>query len=135
MLKMIALLRVTSWFILSSSGSAQDADDGHNSHQHGHPGYAKVKNPVAMTAASIAEGARSFEKHCITCHGKAGKGGIGPDLTGPVRKQGISDGEIFHVITDGLAGTAMKGFGKELPDETRWHLVNYIKSLAKGGVK
>ena len=40
-----------------------------------------------------------------------------------------SDGEIFHVITDGVKGTAMQSFKKGLSKEMRWNLVNYIKSL------
>jgi mono/diheme cytochrome c family protein len=129
MFKMIALMMIFSWFFLSSGAFAKEAEDGHSPHRHGHSAYAKVKNPVARTAKSIAEGGKLFEKHCGTCHGKGGKGGIGPDLTGPMRMHGNSDGEIYHVITEGVAGTAMKGFGKELPEEMRWNLVNYIQSL------
>jgi mono/diheme cytochrome c family protein len=67
----------------------------------------------------------------MACHVKTGKEGIGPDLKGSLRIHGNSDGEIYHVITDGVKGTAMKGFRKELSDEMRWHLVNYITSLRK----
>lgn len=106
------------------------AQEEHHKHeQHRHLKYANMKNPVAMTAQSIAEGAKLYEKHCMPCHGESGKGGIGPDLTGSVRIHGSTDGEMFHVITDGAAGTAMKGFKKELTKEMCWHLVNYVKSL------
>jgi mono/diheme cytochrome c family protein len=88
-----------------------------------------MKNPVAMTAQSLSEGAKLYGEHCIACHGELGKGGTGPNLTGSVRIHGNTDGEMFHVITDGVAGTAMKGFKKEMMEEMRWHLVNYIKSL------
>jgi len=106
------------------------AQEEHHKHeQHRHLKYANMKNPVAMTAQSIAEGSKLYEQHCLACHGGSGKGGIGPDLTGSVRIHGNTDGEMFHVITAGVAGTAMKGFKKELTEEMRWHLVNYIKSL------
>ncbi len=82
-----------------------------------------------MTAQSIAEGRKLFESHCMACHGTAGNGGIGPEVKGSLRIHGNSDGEIFHVISAGVKGTAMKGFKNELSDEKRWHLVNYIKSL------
>ncbi len=104
-------------------------EERHKHEQHRHLRYAYMKNPVAMTAQSVAEGAKLYEKHCIACHGESGKGGIGPNLTGSVRIHGNTDGEMFHVITDGVTGTAMKGFKKELTDKMRWHLVNYIKSL------
>jgi mono/diheme cytochrome c family protein len=107
------------------------AQEEHHMHEqpHRHPKYAKIKNPVAMTGKSIAVGNKLYEEHCIACHGKAGRGGIGPSLTGSVLIHGNTDGEIFHVITDGIAGTKMKGFEKQLIDEMRWHLVNYIKSI------
>ena len=106
-------------------------EEAHKHEQHRHLKYAQIKNPVEMTAQSIAEGAKLYEKHCMACHGEAGKGGICPDLTGPARIHGNTDGERFHVITDDAAGTAMKGFKKGLTEEMRWHLVNYIKSLRK----
>ena len=84
-----------------------------------------------MTAQSIAAGKKLFEKYCMDCHIKMGKGGIDPDLKGPLRIHGNTDGEIFHVITDGVKGTTMTGFREELSDEMRWHLVNYITSLRK----
>lgn len=106
------------------------AQEEHHMHeQHRHPKYAKIKNPFAMTEKSITVGNKLYEQHCIACHGKAGKGGIGPSLTGSVLTHGNADGEIFHVITDGVVGTTMKGFKKQLNDEMRWHLVNYIKSI------
>lgn len=106
------------------------AQEEHHQHErHHHPKYAKLKNPIAKTEKSVAEGAKLYEKHCIACHGEAGKGGRGPHLTGPVRIHGNTDGEMFHVITDGVAGTAMKGFKAKLTDEMRWKLVNYIESL------
>ncbi len=115
--------------LLLASSNVVSQEEYHKHEQHRHLKYANLKNPVAMTAQSIAEGAKLYEKHCVACHGESGKGGIGPHLTGSVRIHGNTDGEMFHVITDGVAGTAMKGFKKELAEEMRWHLVNYIKSL------
>ncbi len=128
-MQMILLSRM---IILSSS--SLDAVDQVEQHEHGphrHLRYAKIKNPVAITVQSIAQGKQLYEKHCMVCHGQQGSGGIGPPLYGPVRIHGNAEGEIFHVITYGIAGTAMKGFKNELPEEMRWHLVNYIKSQKK----
>lgn len=113
--------------LVSFNGFTQE--ESHKREHHRHLKYANMKNPIAMTAQSIAEGKKLFEKHCIACHGKTGKEGIGPDLKASLRIHGNSDGEIFHVITAGVKGTAMKGFKDELSDEMRWHLVNYITSL------
>ncbi len=119
--------------LVSLDGFAQE--ERHKHEQHRHPEYARLKNPVAMSTKSIAEGKKLYEKYCMVCHGEAGKGAVGPNLAVPVLIHGRTDGEMFHVITDGVAGTAMKGFGNELSDEKRWHLVNYIKGLRKGGEK
>jgi mono/diheme cytochrome c family protein len=123
-------LRYISFLIIlllvSLDGFAHEEQHEHEHHRHLE--YAKIKNPVAKTEMSIAQGRKLYEKNCIACHGEAGKGGTGPGLSVPVLIHGSTDGEMFHVITDGVAGTAMKGFKKELPDELRWHLVNYIKS-------
>lgn len=126
-MRRVVLLIIIILFPLD--GFAQE--ENHRHERHRHPEYAKIKNPIAKTEKSVAQGRTLFEKHCTACHGADGKGGIGPALTVPSRIHGSTDGEMFHVITDGVAGTAMKGFGKELSDEMRWHLVNYITRLQR----
>ncbi len=103
----------------------------HEEHMHRHKKYESVKNPVPLTEQSVRAGRAVFERLCVACHGKDAKGGIGPDLTNEQWIHGGSDGEIYHIITVGVAGTAMKGFKDELSEETRWHLVNYIRSRTK----
>ena len=126
----IVFLLISVFFCLPyGSATAEEMNDAHKPHQHRHPEYAKIKNPVAMTDKSIAEGKTLFEKHCVACHGKTGIGGIGTDLKGSPPIHGNSDGEIFRVITEGVKETAMKGFREKLSDEKRWNLVNYIISL------
>jgi len=130
-------------FLLSSSffmmellmpfgGIAQEEHPMHM--QHRHPEYSTMPNPIARSAKSVLQGKKLYEKHCRACHGEAGKGGIGPDLTDNVWKHGNADGEVFLIITDGVRGTAMKGFKNELSDEMRWHLVNFIAGLRKNAV-
>jgi mono/diheme cytochrome c family protein len=126
----IVFLLISVFFCLPyGSATAEEMNDAQKPHQHRHPEYAKIKNPVAMTAQSIAEGKKLFENHCVACHGKTGIRGIGPDLKGSLLIHGNSEGEIFHVIGAGVKGTAMKGFREKLSDEKRWNLVNYIISL------
>jgi mono/diheme cytochrome c family protein len=123
-----------SWLVIVSllmPFGALAHEENHKSEQHHHPKYAKLKNPITMTAQSIAHGKKIYEKNCMACHGEAGKGGIGPGLTGAVLIHGNTDGEIFHTISYGVAKTTMKGYKKGLMEEDRWHLVNYLKSLRK----
>lgn len=131
MRKIIVLIALAASYFTPVEISAQTTEHVHKPHPHKHKEYAKVKNPVPMTEDSIVKGKGLFEKHCVSCHGESGKGGIGSNLADDVWIHGDSDGEIFHVITDGVKGTLMRGFKKELTKERRWHIVNYIKSLKK----
>ena len=64
---------------------------------------AKLKNPVASNAASVATGQQLFQKYCRFCHGTTGKGDstMAPkdmkpsNLTDATWDRGSSDGEIF----------------------------------------
>lgn len=123
-------LAFTALFLLSASlGHTQTGGHIHRPHPHRHAEYAKVKNPVQMTEDSIATGQELYEKHCIGCHGEGAKGSSRIDLSDDLWIHGDSDGEIFHVITDGVKGTPMTGYRKRLSKDMRWHLVNYLKSL------
>lgn len=121
-------------FFAFSCGSAlaEETKETHKSHQHRHDQYAHMNNPIPRTFQSIAEGRKLYAKHCMACHGESGKGGVGPDLTDAVWIHGDTDGEIFNAITGGVQSTAMGIFKKELSEESRWHLVNYIVSLGSG---
>ncbi len=131
--KFVVVLIVLSIFLfVVRKPFAQTSEHIHKPHPHKHKEYAKVKNPIPMTEDSIVKGKGLFEKHCISCHGESGKGNEKTYLTDGLWIHGDSDGEIFHVITDGTKGPSpMKGLKKELTKEMRWHLVNYIKSLKK----
>ena len=108
---------------------AQATGHVHKPHPHKHEQNAKEKSPVPMTKQSIEKGRELFAKHCIGCHGESGKGSGNLDLTDGTVIHGDTDGEIYHVITDGAEGTAMRSFKKELTKDMRWDIVNYIKSL------
>jgi cbb3-type cytochrome c oxidase subunit III len=105
---------------------------------HQHPEAAKLKNPVAADATSIAAGKQAFEKNCANCHGKTGVGDgmmgaeLNPkpsNLTDADWKHGSSDGEIFTVIKDGVKGTGMKSFNSKLTTKQIWDVVNYVRTL------
>ena len=104
-------------------------------HKGGNPTAAKVKNPIAPTAESIAAGKRSYQHLCIRCHGPEGKGdGTATtktepsDLTGTKWDYGNSDGEVFGVIHDGIS-VDMEPYSARIGDEEIWNLVNYLRTL------
>ena len=105
---------------------------------HQHPEAAKITNPVAADATSVAAGKQIYEKNCANCHGKtgAGDGAMGTELNPKPSvlsdaewKHGSSDGEIFTVIKDGVKGTGMKAFNSKLATKDIWNVVNYVRSL------
>jgi mono/diheme cytochrome c family protein len=116
------------------------ARQAHPKESHQHAEAAKLQNPVAANAASLEAGKKLYAEQCAGCHGETGKGD-GPmagftgdptpsDLTDAEWKHGSSDGEIYTVIHDGIDGTAMAPFGKDLKANDIWNIVNYTKSLA-----
>jgi len=98
-----------------------------------------LKNPVAVTEASIKKGRDLYQIICAACHGLSGKADspvsekIGAvDLTAEYI-QNYSDGYIYGTITFGSA--IMPAYGvvneqggsNDLSPEERWHVVNYLK--------
>ena len=101
---------------------------------------AKLKNPVATSATSVTAGAAAYKKYCSFCHGATAKGNgplapkdaMPPDLTDATWTHGSTDGEIFTVISNGGGATSkMIAFKGKMPEQDIWHIVNYVKSLAK----
>jgi putative copper resistance protein D len=91
---------------------------------------------VPYTAESVARGQDLFAAHCGTCHGSSGRGD-GPaaalllqrpaDLTASHTADHTA-GDLFWWITHGL-GIVMPAFEDQLSAESRWHLVNFVRTL------
>ena len=107
------------------------------------PGVDALVNPTQADFRSLAIGKQSYATYCVTCHGAAGLGD-GPvsmaspaELKGPfagvfplVTAMGRSDGYIYNLIRGG--GQRMPSY-QRIPPEERWHLVNYVRYLQRGG--
>lgn len=97
---------------------------------------AKVVNPVAATAASVAAGRKTYMLLCSRCHGPAGKGDGGgagaggqpADFTDDLWEFGSSDGEIYAAIAEGTSAD-MESYAERIPAQGIWELVNYLRSL------
>ena len=105
-----------------------------------------LKNPLDSTAAIIAQGKVLYETYCDHCHGPQGKGdgkvaaGVTIDgvqkgnyngvanLTSDALKN-ITEGHIFHVITQGKG--LMWAHGSQISPEDRWKIAKYVKTLQK----
>ncbi len=96
-------------------------------------------NPIPPNADSVAAGKVLYEVNCMPCHGQSGAGD-GPvgitlnpppaDLTQHTLPGVHPDGRLYNWITDGLPGSVMSAFKDQITDEERWHVVNYIRTLA-----
>lgn len=99
----------------------------------------KIVNPVAIKkrSSSAKKGAKLFTQYCIVCHGKQAKGdGVGGKALNPkpanltsALVQNQTDGEIFWKISNGRNG--MIKWGPIIPENDRWNLVNYVRTLKK----
>lgn len=101
---------------------------------------AKLKNPYSgNTSAEILDlGRKKYEIYCALCHGYTGVGDgpvapkmalKPPPLTSDKVKT-MTDGGIFHIITDGQG--VMSSYAYQLVNENdRWAIVNYVRSLQK----
>ena len=100
------------------------------------PRWARMDNPIPLDARSVHAAAGLWQRECVSCHGPTGRGD-GPeaarrrwsagDLTDPAHWRD-SDGVMYWKVTQGRR--PMPGYRRELSDEQRWHLVNYMRTLA-----
>ena len=134
-----ALCLQASLFAAAGQQQQKPQEHQHAEGKHTHPDAAKMKNPVASSAASIAAGKKLYDAQCASCHGPTGKGDgkagallkpLPSDISDTEWKHGSSDGEIFTVIRDGARQTGMRAYGSRIPANDIWNLVNYVRSLS-----
>lgn len=100
---------------------------------------AKAPNPVKMSDASVAIGREHYTIFCAPCHGAEGKGGVTgpvatkfippPDLTNPELQKQRTDGYWHSYVVVG--GAVMPAYGEALSSQEAWHVVNFLRALAK----
>jgi mono/diheme cytochrome c family protein len=71
-----------------------------------------VKIKSAPPRGDFVRGEAHYKTTCQSCHGEQGIGGTGPRLVNSVFLDSASDDMLFHWISQGRSGTAMKGFLK-----------------------
>ncbi len=103
------------------------------------PEQTGLVNPIPPNPDSIAEGKGYYTTLCVPCHGETGTGDGPVGLTLNPRPADLSlhavpgvhtDSKLFEWISNGYAGSVMPAFGQALTDEQRWHIVNYVRTLA-----
>ena len=103
----------------------------------------KTKNPTTANAESIAKGKELYlerqKGNCVFCHGENGAGNEAnlarlrrkpADISNEERMTAMTDGEIFWKISKGITGIMPAG-ERRMSEEERWHVVTYVRTLAK----
>ena len=103
----------------------------------------KTKNPTTASAESIAKGKELYldkdKGNCVFCHGETGAGNEAnlarlrrkpADISSKERMAAMTDGEVFWKISKGIRGIMPAG-ERRMSEEERWHVVNYVRTLAK----
>jgi cytochrome c oxidase cbb3-type subunit 2 len=97
-------------------------------------GWRTIPTPYPATNAGLARGRKIYQDFCFGCHGPVGDG-MGPaqpyiyppPLNFTILKgRGISGGIIYYQIMNGITGTAMPYFKRELESEKIWDVGNFI---------
>lgn len=94
---------------------------------------ADTKNPFEVidgprqSSSDLADGEKLFGKLCVSCHGDAGRGGVGgPSLYDRTFVQGRTPWALYRTITLGISGTPM--VGRDLSRNDAWRIVSYLES-------
>jgi len=103
-------------------------------HSHVPEGWRNITNPYPTTDVGLARGHVIYQNNCLGCHGPIGDG-MGPaqpyiyppplNLT-ILKGRGISGGILYYQIMNGITGTAMPYFKRELESEKIWDVGNYV---------
>lgn len=96
------------------------------------------KNPIASSNEVLAEARAHWADHCAVCHANDGGGQteLGAHLYPPApdmrlqHTQGLTDGELFYIIENGVRLSGMPGWGGSKHGEAdSWKLVVFIRHL------
>jgi cbb3-type cytochrome c oxidase subunit II len=102
--------------------------------EHVPPGWRNLADPYPTTEAGLARGHKIYQEFCIGCHGPIGDG-MGPaqpyiyppPLNFTILKgREISGGILYYQIMNGITGTAMPYFKRELESQKIWEVGNYV---------
>jgi len=94
------------------------------------PAKARLRpNPYEGQPEAIASGEKLYRQHCAECHGDdaLGNGRRAADLRAPA-VQRATPGQLAWLLRNGNLWNGMPSWSG-LPEERRWQIVSYLKSL------
>ena len=80
-------------------------------------------------ASSLLSGGNIYKENCAACHGQAGEGGVGPNLTDDYWVHNGSIKDVFRSIKFGWPESGMKSWQQDLGGKQIHEVASYIKSL------
>ncbi len=95
----------------------------------------QMADPAPQGPLGLRVGLEQFADHCATCHGNDGSGQVDmgrglyprpPDLRA-APTQSLTDGELFHIINDGVRFTGMPAWNHDAKQS--WALIQFIRRL------
>ncbi len=102
------------------------------------PVWRAMPNPYPATEASLGRGKKIYQQFCVNCHGVMGDG-MGPAanymmppplnftvLRGRLVEGKYIGGIFYYQIMNGITGSSMPYFKKELESEKIWDVSNYV---------
>ncbi len=132
-------VRLAALAVLLLGSRAIDHVLAHEGHKHSNAPVSakKLKNPLTASADTIDAGKQLFNKHCASCHGADGKSKT--DIAAAMKKKptdltakemrGITDGEIYWVVANGITKSGMPAFKTKASIQDRWKMTLYVKHL------
>lgn len=81
----------------------------------------------AFRQASAASGNQLYRRHCLTCHGEEGRGGLALALNNPDLLAFADNEYLLETLRYGRGNTAMPSW-ETLTEKERYHLVAYMRS-------
>ncbi len=92
--------------------------------------FVTESNVVASNdPAVLSEGQSIYKKDCVACHGNAGQGGVGPNLTDDFWLHGGGIKNVFKVITNGVPDKGMISWKSQLSPKQIQAVSNFILSM------
>ena len=97
-------------------------------------GWRTIPNPYPTTEASLARGRKIYQDNCLGCHGPVGDG-MGPAqpwIYPPpynftiLKDRQISGGILYYHIMNGITGSAMPYFKRELESQKIWEVGDFV---------
>lgn len=97
-------------------------------------GWRDLPNPYPTSEAGLARGHKIYQDNCLGCHSPIGDG-MGPAqpwIYPPpfnftiLKDREVSGGILYYQIMNGITGSAMPYFKRELESEKIWDVGNYV---------